>query len=248
MPTASRRSVLSQRSRTSKVLMSRFVRLTSRCVANAGVDAAVEHDAVELGARRQPDVHAIAEAHAIDVGLLDVGAHPEVVGVDQRDDRLPGVDDLAVARGAHVDDAVDRRGDLGVGSRTSALVRCAAAASCRCSFACTWLRRIADLLGVGARQRHCRAAARRPACAARRAWPARPRTSCAPGRAPAPRRPLARQVLGPLELEPRRFEVGTGGCLLRLGCGEGRLGLTDLLVDLPLLESKRRLGLGICDA
>ena len=33
MPTASRRSLLSRRSRTSNVLMSRFVRLTSRCVA-----------------------------------------------------------------------------------------------------------------------------------------------------------------------------------------------------------------------
>ena len=34
MPTASRRSRLSVRSRTSNVLMSRLVRLTSRCVAN----------------------------------------------------------------------------------------------------------------------------------------------------------------------------------------------------------------------
>ena len=33
MPTASRRSLLSTRKRTSKVLISRFVRLTSRCVA-----------------------------------------------------------------------------------------------------------------------------------------------------------------------------------------------------------------------
>ena len=33
IPTASRRSLLSTRSRISKVLMSRFVRLTSRCVA-----------------------------------------------------------------------------------------------------------------------------------------------------------------------------------------------------------------------
>src|SRR5581483_6963149 len=34
IPTASRRSALSTRSRTSNVLMSRLVRLTSRCVAN----------------------------------------------------------------------------------------------------------------------------------------------------------------------------------------------------------------------
>ena len=88
MPTASRRSALSTRSRTSNVLMSRLVRLTSRCVANAGVDAAIEHRALALDAGRQADRELVAEADAIDVGLFDVGADPEIVGIDQRDDRL----------------------------------------------------------------------------------------------------------------------------------------------------------------
>ena len=68
--------------------MSRLVRLTSRWVANAGVDAAVEHRALALVARRQPHGQRVADAHAIDVGLLDVGADPQIVGVDQRHDRL----------------------------------------------------------------------------------------------------------------------------------------------------------------
>jgi hypothetical protein len=57
----------------------------------------------------------VAEAHAIDVGLLDVDAHPEVVGVDDGDERLAAVHRFAGSRRADVDDAVDGRVDLGVG-------------------------------------------------------------------------------------------------------------------------------------
>src|SRR5205814_5922402 len=56
----------------------------------------------------------VADADAIDVGFLDVGAHPQVVRVDQRHDGLAGYHDLADARGTHVDDTVDRRAQLGV--------------------------------------------------------------------------------------------------------------------------------------
>ena len=61
----------------------------------AGVGAAVEDRALALGAGRQTDGQLVADADAIDVGLLDIDAHPEVVRIDQRDDRLPGRDDLA---------------------------------------------------------------------------------------------------------------------------------------------------------
>ena len=82
---------------------------------------------------------------AVDVGLLDVGAHPEVVGVDQRERRgCPGVHVLAARTRAHVHEAVDRRVDLGIGQ---AHVRLGAAGRRRpprwCCVACTWLRRTA---------------------------------------------------------------------------------------------------------
>ena len=212
MPTASRRSVLSTRSRISNVLMSRLVRLTSRCVANAGVDAAVEDGALALGAGRQPHRQRVADAHAIDVALLDVGADPQIVGVDQRDDRLARVDDLADARGAHVDDAVDRRVDLGVARAGRRPSRCCAdAAACMCSLVCTWLRRTAI----------CSAFERASATVARCAstcffsassfaWAAVVRGARLHRAPAATRRLLARQVLRARVGQPRVLEVGGG--------------------------------------
>src|SRR5215471_10000922 len=78
------------------------------------VDAAKEDLAVAHAARRRAHLHLVADADLLDVRLLDVGADPEVVGVDQRDDRGAGIHDLARECGAHVDDAVDRCSDLGV--------------------------------------------------------------------------------------------------------------------------------------
>src|SRR6478672_9009874 len=101
MPTARRRSLLSQRSLISNVLMSRLVRLTSRCVAKLRVDATVEHDAVELSARCEANRQMVADLHAIDVRLLEIRANPQIIGIDQRDDRLSGIHDFAFARRAH---------------------------------------------------------------------------------------------------------------------------------------------------
>ena len=67
-----------------------------------------------LHARRQPDGERVADSHAIDVALLDVDPHPQIVEVDQRDDRLTRIDELAGAHGQHIDDAVDRRVQLGI--------------------------------------------------------------------------------------------------------------------------------------
>src|SRR6185437_16077324 len=72
------------------------------------------HRALPLLARRQPHGEVIANAHAVDVGLLDIRAHPEAVRVDEGDDRLTGADIFARADGAHVHDAGDRRVYLGV--------------------------------------------------------------------------------------------------------------------------------------
>src|SRR4029079_833861 len=80
----------------------------------SGVHAAVEHGAVELGAGGQANRHVVAKLDAVDVRLLGVHAHPQVVLVDERDDRLAGRHDLALARGADVDDAVLRRADVRV--------------------------------------------------------------------------------------------------------------------------------------
>src|SRR6478735_4944485 len=45
------------------------------------IDAAVEDRAVMLGPRRQAYFEPVADADAIDIALLDVGADPEVVRV-----------------------------------------------------------------------------------------------------------------------------------------------------------------------
>src|SRR5262249_34263361 len=48
------------------------------------VDAAEEGFAVAHPARRRAHLHLVPDADLLDVRLLDVGADPEVVGVDQR--------------------------------------------------------------------------------------------------------------------------------------------------------------------
>src|SRR5689334_13000686 len=74
----------------------------------ARVRGAVEHLPLTLGTRGQPYRQRVADAHAIDVRLLDVDADPEVVRIDDRDHRLTRRHDLARQRRADVDDAVER--------------------------------------------------------------------------------------------------------------------------------------------
>ena len=81
----------------------------------ARVDAAVEHRALALVAGGKPDRQRVSHANAIDVGLFDIDSHPQVVRIDERDDRLPRRDDLAGQRRANIDDAANRRVNLGIG-------------------------------------------------------------------------------------------------------------------------------------
>src|SRR6185295_1734184 len=74
-----------------------------------GVRAAVEHRAVALDARGQTHGELVADPHAVDVTLLHVGAHPQVVRVDQGEHWLPRIDHLAESHRAHIDNAVHRR-------------------------------------------------------------------------------------------------------------------------------------------
>src|SRR5207249_4766571 len=78
------------------------------------IDAEIEDRAFALDARRQPYRQLPADRYAVDVRFLDVGADPEVIGVDQGHHRLSGVDDFARAHRTDVDDAVNRRVDFGV--------------------------------------------------------------------------------------------------------------------------------------
>src|SRR5579872_7033397 len=79
-----------------------------------GVDAAIEHRPFAFHAGRQTDGELLAVRDPIDVGLLDVFPHPEIVRIDQRDDRLSWIHDLARAHGPDVHEAVDGRMELGV--------------------------------------------------------------------------------------------------------------------------------------
>src|SRR5215831_3128811 len=119
----------------------------------AGVGAAVEHRPLALVARRQPHRQGVAETDAIDVGLFHVDADPQVVGIDQRDDRLAGVDELAGAGGADADEAVDRRVQLGVAQADVGLgaLRRGGGRQVLVDLDLVAARR--DLLGVGPRQR-----------------------------------------------------------------------------------------------
>src|SRR5665213_1938759 len=81
----------------------------------ARVDAAKEDRPVAHLARGEAHLELVAEPDARDVALLDVGADPEIVGVDQRHDRRAGGYHLAGANGAHVDDAVQGRMNLRIG-------------------------------------------------------------------------------------------------------------------------------------
>ena len=87
-----------------------------------GIDGAVENFAGEFFAGGEADGEGVADVDAVDVGFFDIGADPEVVGVEDGDDGLAGVDDFAFARGADVDDAVGGGEDLGVGEEDLGLV------------------------------------------------------------------------------------------------------------------------------
>src|SRR5262249_28259972 len=78
------------------------------------VDTAIDDHAATLFARRQTHGERVTDAHAIDIRLLDIASNPERVGIDERDDGLPGRHDFAGAYGAHVHDAGDRRANVRV--------------------------------------------------------------------------------------------------------------------------------------
>ena len=207
-----------------------------------GVDAAVEHRALALGAGRQADRQRVADAHAVDVGLLDVGADPEVVGVDERDDRLAGVDDLADARRADVDDAVDRRVDLGVGEPhvgLGALRRRPPPACARWSAPGCAGR--ATCSAFDARQRDRRALRLDLLLQRVELRLRRRRARSAPDRAPAAtRRPAATGSACASKVSRAFSRSATAAACLRFGRGERRFGLADLIDGLPLLEAQRR--------
>ena len=183
MPTASRRSLLSTAQPDLERLDVAFGPADVALRRKDGVDAAIEHGALALVARRQPHRHLIADPHAVDVGLFDVGADPQIVGIDQRDDGCPGVDHFARTRGADIDDAVDRGVDLGIGSRTSALVCCAAAAACMCSSPAPDCDARQSVPHSSGRARPS-LAVRRPGDSSESTRPAPPQTPSAPGRVP----------------------------------------------------------------
>ena len=91
------------------VLMSRLVRLTSRCVAKSlstPLKNTVPSMTVSGG---KLHLQLLAEADAIDVAFLDVGLHPQMIDVEHGNDRLARLHHFALARHAHRNDAVDRR-------------------------------------------------------------------------------------------------------------------------------------------
>src|ERR1017187_10293162 len=72
------------------------------------VHATIEDSAPFQIAGRKANGQRVAELDSFDVALLDVCAHPQVIRIDERDDRLPRDDDFARARGGHVHDARNR--------------------------------------------------------------------------------------------------------------------------------------------
>ena len=120
MPRPRLRSLLSTRRRISNVLMSRLVRLTSRCVAKLGVHAAEKDRSRPLRAGRQPHRHAVAQMNAVNVGLLHIGANPQAIRINERHDGLRRVHHFALERRPDIHDAVNGRADLGVSQNAPA--------------------------------------------------------------------------------------------------------------------------------
>ena len=79
-----------------------------------GVHAAIKHRAFAHRAGGQLHRQCVAETNAVNVALLHIGAHPKIILVDERDDRLAGIHDFAFQGRAGVNDPVDRRFDFGV--------------------------------------------------------------------------------------------------------------------------------------
>src|SRR5262249_9720515 len=123
----------------------------------ARVGAAIEDGALAFLARGQTHHEFVADADAVDVGLLDIGAYPEVVRVDQRYQRLSGVDDFAEPHRADIDDAVDRRVDFGVGQAHVRLGLLRLRGGALVLVADQGAALHGDLFGVGAGQRDRRA-------------------------------------------------------------------------------------------
>ena len=153
----------------------------------------------------------------------------------------PGVTTSPMRAATHVDDAVDRRAQLGVGEPHAGLRALRGGSSLLLlSAPASWLRRIDTWSAFDARELDGRALRvdllgervdlRLGDLVAR----------CAPDRAPALRDDtLLRHLLGAIEADLRVVELRLRGHLLRLRGGEVGFGLSDLIADLPLLVAQR---------
>src|ERR1035437_410356 len=202
------------------------------------VHAAIEHRAPLQIAGGKANGQGVAELDSFDVALFDVRAHPQVIGIDERDDRLPRADDFARARGGHIDDPCDRRANLGVREahiRFRGLRARRGLAALRSEHPAPANR---NLLGRGLRERERRARGfdllgRRIHSRARnRAVRARLIEVLVRDRAGLQHR------LTPAQRELRDAEIGGGFLLLRDRGGDVRLGLLDLVGGLPFLIAK----------
>ena len=131
----------------------------------AGIDAAIEHRALTLLARGQPHGQRVADPDAIDVGFLDVGAHPQVVRIDQRHHRLAGVTTSPARAARRRRCRRWARGARAYSRRTSAFALRAVAAGCCCAIGLHLAATHRHLLGVRRARAPRRRAARRSACA-----------------------------------------------------------------------------------
>ena len=87
MPVNRRSARLGNGTLMAKVLMSRLVRLTSRCVAKSFSTPLKKTEPSRMLPGGQLHRQRLPELDGVDVGFLDAGAHPQVVDVDDHHDR-----------------------------------------------------------------------------------------------------------------------------------------------------------------
>ena len=73
----------------------------------AGIDAAEKDRAIPRRAAGEFHGEVVADVNAIDIGFLHIGPHPQIILIDEGDDRLRRVDDFSLQCRAHIDHAIE---------------------------------------------------------------------------------------------------------------------------------------------
>jgi hypothetical protein len=215
--------------------MSRLVRLTSRWVAKPASTPRKKTTPLRVSPDGRRTVRGVADANALDVAFFDIGAHPQVVGIDEREKRLARRHHFALAHRTHVHDSLGGRMDFAVREADDRFVGLRGGRGARLLHSGELAPFDRHLVGGGAGQRQRRSLGLELPLGHVELRPARFEDGALPVHLLDRHGAGRYQLLHPGILDLRVLEVGR--CLRALGLHRRQVGrrLTNLLFGFPLL-------------